>query len=81
MGKNGGTGAIRQCNLLRQLLDSYSIRLPKKFTALGFEPPPLDLEPCAIPLNQCIVFTIITNLNDDDFVCKKNKNKNKKKIR
>ena len=40
--------------------------------ALGFEPPPLGREPCAIPLNQCIVFTIITKLNDD-FVCKKNK--------
>ena len=44
--------------------------------ALGFEPPPLGREPDAIPLDQCVVFTIITKPNDD-FVCKKIKKKKK----
>ena len=38
--------------------------------ALGFEPPPLGRGPDAIPLDQCVVFTIIRKPNDD-FVCKK----------
>ena len=47
--------------------------------ALGFEPPPLGRGPDAIPLDQCVVFTIITKPNDD-FVCKKIKIKIKKKV-